>query len=169
MRFVPPSGWSVKEENDGEPLSRITLSGSSGGHQVLASLFARETLPSSERTPSAQAHAYFQKFQAATATEPFTDFVETSFEDSGQTYPALGYRERLPGPIPAMDVQQETIVLLVFPGDFPASGYFYPIFWTDSHLASAPTGSLAELQALVQSFSVKSSPVGARAKGCGLP
>jgi len=25
VRFVPPSGWSVKEESDGEPLSRITL------------------------------------------------------------------------------------------------------------------------------------------------
>jgi len=110
VRFVPPAGWSVKEESDGEPLSRITLQGSSAGHQVLASLFARETLPSAERTPSGQAHAYFQKFQAATASEPFTDFIETSFEDSGRTYPALGYRERLPGPLPAMDVQQETIV-----------------------------------------------------------
>ena len=169
VRFVPPSGWSVKEESDGEPLSRITLRGSSGGHQVLASLFAREILGSAERTPSGQAHAYFQKFQAATASEPFTDFIETSFEDLGRTYPALGYRERLPGPIPAMDVQQETIVLLVFPADFPAGGYFYPIFWTDSHLASAAAGSLAELQALVQSFSVKSPPVGAAPRGCGLP
>ncbi|TME59329.1 MAG: hypothetical protein E6H87_06330 [Chloroflexi bacterium] len=169
VRFVPPSGWSVKEESDGEPLSRITLHGSSGGHQVLASLFARETLPSAERTPSSQAHAYFQKFQVATASEPFTDFIETTFEDAARTYPALGYRERLPGPIPAMDVQQETIVLLVFPSDFPTGGYFYPIFWTDSHLASAPAGSLAELQALVQSLSVKSPPVGATAKGCGLP
>jgi len=169
VRFVPPGGWSVKEERDGEPLSRITLQGSSGSHQVLASLFARETLASAERTPSTQAHAYFQKFQAATASEPFTDFIETSFEDGAHTYPALGYRERLPGPIPAMDVQQETIVLLIFPSDFPAGGYFYPIFWTDSHLVSAPAGSLAELQALVQSFSVKASPVGAAAKGCGLP
>jgi len=168
VRFVPPAGWSVKEESDGEPLSRITLQGSSGGHQVLASLFARQTLPSAERTPSGQAHAYFQKFQAATASEPFTDFIETSFEDSGRTYPALGYRERLPGPLPAMDVQQETIVLLVFPNDFPAGGYFYPIFWTDSHPASAPAGSLADLQALVASFTVKSSPLGAPAKGCGL-
>jgi len=158
----------VKEESDGEPLSRITLQGSSGSHQVLASLFARETLPSAERTRSGQAHAYFQKFQAATASEPFTDFIETSFEDSGRTYPALGYRERLPGPLPAMDVQQETIVLLVFPNDFPAGGYFYPIFWTDSHPASAPAGSLADLQALVASFTVKSSPLGAPAKGCGL-
>jgi hypothetical protein len=169
VRFVPPNGWSVKEESDGEPLSRITLSGSSGGHPVLASLFARETLASAERTPSGQAHAYFQKFQAATASEPFTDFIETSFEDGGRTYPAFGYRERLPGPIPAMDVQQETIVLLIFPKDFPAGGYFYPIFWTDSHVASAPVGSLADLQALVQTFSVKSPPVGASAKGCGLP
>ena len=169
VRFVPPSGWTVKAESDGEPLARITLTGSSDGHHVLASLFAREVLPSAERTPTGQAHAYFQKFQTATASEPFTDFIETSFEDSGHTYPALGYRERRPGPIPAMDVQQETIVLLVFPGDFPAGGYFYPIFWTDSHLASAPAGSLAELQALVQSFSVKSAPVGAAAKGCGLP
>ena len=168
-RFVPPTGWSVKEERDGEPLSRITLSGSSAGHQVLASIFAREILPSAERTPSGQAHAYFQKFQAATVSEPFTDFIETSFEDSGRTYPALGYRERLPGAIPAMDVQQETIVLLFFPSDFSAGGYFYPFFWTDSHLASTPTGSLAELQALVRTFSVKSSPVGAAAKGCGLP
>jgi hypothetical protein len=169
VRFVPPTGWSVKQESDGEPLSRITLQGSSGGHQVLASLFARQILPSAERTPPAQAHAYFQKFQAAVASEPFTDFIETSFESSGRPYPALGYRERLPGPIPAMDVQQETIVLLMFPSDFPAGGYFYPIFWTDSHLASTPAGSLAELQALVQSFSVKSSPVGAAARGCGLP
>ena len=168
-RFVPPSGWAVKEESDGQPLARITLSGSSGGHQVLASLFARELLPSAERTPSGQAHAYFQKFQAATASEPFTDFIETTFEDSGRTYPAFGYRQLLSGPIPAMDVQQETIVLLVFPGDFPAGGYFYPIFWTDSHLASASAGSLAELQALVQSFAVKSPPVGAPARGCGLP
>ncbi len=68
-----------------------------------------------------------------------------------------------------MEVQQETIVLLVFPADFPAGGYFYPIFWTDSHLASAPAGSLAELQDLVQTFSVKSPPLGAPAKGCGLP
>ena len=169
VRFVPPTGWTVKVESDGEPLSRITLQGSSAGHRILASIFARETLTSAERSPSAQAHTYFQKFQAATVSEPFTDFIETSFEDSGRTYPAFGYRERLPGPNPAMDVQQETIVLLVFPGDFPAGGYFYPIFWTDSHLASASAGSLAELQALAHSFSVKASPVGASAKGCGLP
>jgi hypothetical protein len=168
VRFVPPTGWTVKVESDGEPLSRITLQGSSAGHRVLASIFARETLISAERNPSAQAHAYFQKFQAATVSEPFTDFIETSFEDSGRTYPAFG-RERLPGPIPALDVQHETIVLLVFPDDFPAGGYFYPIFWTDSHLASAPAGSLAELQGLAHSFSVKSSPVGAPGKGCGLP
>src|SRR5439155_24372618 len=48
-----------------------------------------------ERTPSSQAHAYFQKFQAATASEPFTDFIETTFEDAARSYPALGYRERL--------------------------------------------------------------------------
>jgi hypothetical protein len=168
-RFVPPTGWTVKEEKDGEPLSRITLTGLSGSHEVLASLFAREVLPSVARTPTDQARAYFQKFRAATADQPWTDFIETSFEDRGHTYPALGYRERVPGAVSALDVQQDTIVLLLFPNDFPAGGYFYPIFWTDTHLASAQTGSLAELQALVASFSVKSSPVGAAANGCGLP
>jgi hypothetical protein len=168
-RFVPPTGWTVKEESDGEPLSRITLIGWSGSHEILASVFAREILPSAERTPTDQARAYFQKFRAATASQPWTDFIETSFEDRGDTYPALGYRERMPGAVSALDVQQDTIVLLVFPKDFPAGGYFYPFFWTDTHLASAPTGSLAELQALVASFTVKSSPVGASPKGCGLP
>jgi hypothetical protein len=168
-RFVPPTGWTVKEERDGEPLSRITLSGWSGSHEVLASLFARETLPSAERTPTDQARAYFQKFRAATSDQPWTDIVETSFEDAGHTYPALAYRERVPAVVSAMDVQQDTVVLLVFPADFPAGGYFYPFFWTDTHLASAPRGSLEELRALVGSFSVKSSPVGAPAKGCGLP
>lgn len=168
-RFVPPTGWAVKEESDGEPLARITLSGWSGGHEVLASFFAREILSSAERTPSSQARAYFQKFRAATSSQPWTDIVETSFEDAGHTYPALGYRERMPGAVSALDVQQDTIVLLVFPSDFPAGGYFYPFFWTDTHLASAPTASLAELQALVASFSVRSSPVGAPSKGCGLP
>ena len=167
-RFVPPTGWTVKEESDGEPLSRITLTGWSGSHQVLASFFAREILPSAERTPADQARAYFQKFRAATSDQPWTDIVETSFQDAGHTYPALAYRERVPAVVSAMDVQQDTVVLLVFPTDFPASGYFYPFFWTDTHLASAPTGSLDDLQALVASFSVKSSPVGARSKGCGL-
>ena len=168
-RFIPPSGWTVKEESDGEPISRITLSGWSGSHEVLASIFAREILPSAERTPSDQARAYFQKFRAATTAQPWTDIIETSFEDAGHTYPALAYRERTPGAIPALDVQQDTVVLLVFPNDFPAGDYFYPFFWTDTHLASAPTGSLADLQALVASFSIKSSPVGASSKGCGLP
>ncbi len=167
-RFVPPTGWTVKEESDGEPLSRITLSGWSGSHEVLASIFAREIFPSVERTPSDQARAYFQKFRAATSDQPWTDIVETSFQDAGHTYPALAYRERMPAVISAMDVQQDTVVLLVFPTDFPAGGYFYPFFWTDTHLASAPTGSLADLQALVASFSIRSSPVGAPAKGCGL-
>jgi hypothetical protein len=167
--FARPVGWTVKEESDGEPLSRITLSGWSGTHEVLASFFAREVMPSAARTPSDQARAYFQKFRAATSDQPWTDIVETSFEDAGHTYPALAYRERVPAAISAMDVQQDTVVLLVFPADFPAGGYFYPFFWTDTHLASAPTGSLAELRALVGSFSVKSSPVGAPAKGCGLP
>lgn len=167
-RFVPPTGWAVKEESDGEPLARITLSGWSGSHEVLASFFAREVIPSAERTPSDQARAYFQKFRAATSSQPWTDIVETNFQDAGHTYPALAYRERVPAVISAMDVQQDTVVLLVFPTDFPAGGYFYPFFWTDTHLASAPTGSLADLQALVASFSVKSSPVGAPAKGCGL-
>ena len=168
-RFVPPAGWTVKEESDGEQISRITLTGWSGSHQILASVFAREIRASAERTPSEQARAYFQKFRAATADQPWTDFIETSFEDGGHTYPALGYRERVPGAVSALDVQQDTIVLLVFPNDFPAGGYFYPFFWTDTHLASAPMGSLADLQALVASFSVKSSPLGAPAKGCGLP
>ena len=168
-RFVPPSGWTVKEESDGEPLARITLSGWSGSHEVLASFFAREVITTAPRTPSDQARAYFQKFRAATASQPWTDVVETSFEDNGHVYPALGYRERVPGAVSALDVQQDTTVLLVFPTDFPAGGYFYPFFWTDTHLASAPTGSLAELQALVASFAVKSSPVGAKARGCGLP
>ena len=168
-RFVPPTGWAVKEESDGEPLSRITLSGWSGSHEVLASFFAREVIPSAERTPSDQARAYFLKFRAATSAQPWTDIVETSFQDAGHTYPALAYREHVPAVISAMDVQQDTVVLLVFPTDFPAGGYFYPFFWTDTHLASAPTGSLSDLQALVASFSVKSSPVGAPAKGCGLP
>jgi hypothetical protein len=167
-RFVPPAGWTVKEESDGEPLARITLTGWSGSHEVLASFFAREILPSAGRTPSSQARAYFQKFRAATSSQPWTDIVETSFEDSGHTYPALGYRERVPGAVSALDVQQDTIVVLVFPSDFPTGGYFYPFFWTDTHFASAPTGSLAELQALVASFTVKSSPLGAPAKGCGL-
>jgi hypothetical protein len=168
-RFIPPTGWTVKEESDGEPISRITVSGWSGGHEILASFFAREVLPSADRTPTEQARAYFQKFRAATAKQPWTDFIETSFEDQGHTYPALGYRERMPAAVSALDVQQDTIVLLVFPNDFPAGGYFYPFFWTDTHLASAPTGSLADLQALVASFSVKASPLGAPAKGCGLP
>jgi hypothetical protein len=168
-RFVPPTGWTVKEESDGEPISRITVSGWSGSHEILASFFAREVMPSAERTPTEQARAYFQKFRAATVNQPWTDFIETSFEDRGHTYPALGYRERVPAAVSALDVQQDTIVLLVFPNDFPAGGYFYPFFWTDTHLASAPTGSLAELQALVASFTVKSSPLGAPSKGCGLP
>jgi len=168
-RFVPPNGWTVKEESDGEPISRITLSGWSGSHEILASVFAREVIPSAERTPTEQARAYFQKFRAATANQPWTDFVETTFEDGGHVYPALGYREHIPGAVSALDVQQDTIVLLVFPNDFPGGGYFYPFFWTDTHLASASTGSLADLQALVASFSVKASPVGAPAKGCGLP
>jgi len=167
-RFVPPTGWTVKEEKDGEPLSRITLTGWSGSHEVLASVFAREILTSAARTPTDQARAYFQKFRAATSSQPWTDIVETTFQDGDHTYPALAYRERVPAVVSAMDVQQDTVVLLVFPPDFPAGGYFYPFFWTDTHLASAPTGSLAELQALVASFSIKSSPVGAPAKGCGL-
>jgi hypothetical protein len=168
-RFVPPTGWTVKEESDGEPLSRITLTGWSGTHEVLASVFAREILPAAARTPTDQARAYFQKFRAATASQPWTDIVETSFQDAGHTYPALAYRERVPAIVSAMDVQQDTVVLLVFPTDFPAGGYFYPFFWTDTHLASAPTGSLEELRALIGSFAVKSSPVGAPSKGCGLP
>jgi hypothetical protein len=168
-RFVPPAGWTVKEESDGEPLARITLTGWSGSHEVLASFFAREILPSAERTPSDQARAYFQKFRAATSAQPWTDIVETSFQDAGHMYPALAYRERVPAVVSAMDVQQDTVVLLVFPMDFPAGGYFYPFFWTDAHLASAPSGSLGDFQALVASFSVKSSPVGAPSRGCGLP
>jgi hypothetical protein len=168
-RFVPPTGWAVKEESDGEPLSRITLIGWSGSHQILASVFARAVLPSAESTPSDQARAYFEKFRAATTAQPWTDIIETSFEDAGHVYPALAYRERTPGAVSALDVQQDTVVLLVFPNDFPAGGYFYPFFWTDTHLASAPSGSLEELRALVASFSVKSSPVGAPPKGCGLP
>jgi hypothetical protein len=168
-RFTPPSGWTVKEESDGQPISRITLTGWSGSHQILASVFAREMLASAGPNPSDQARAYFQKFRTATADQQWTDIIETSFEDAGHTYPALAYRDRTAGAVPALDVQQDTVVLLVFPNDFPAGGYFYPFFWTDTHLASAPTGSLADLQALVGSFSIKSSPVGARAKGCGLP
>lgn len=168
-RFIPPSGWTVKEESDGEPLSRITLSGWSGSHEILASVFARQILASAAPTRSDQARAYFQKFRAATVAQPWTDLIETSFEDAGRTYPALAYREHVPGAISALDVQQDTVVLLVFPGDFPAGGYFYPFFWTDTHLASVPSGSLAELHALVGSFSIKSSPVGAPPKGCGLP
>jgi len=167
-RFVPPSGWTVKEEKDGEPLSRITLTGWSGSHEVLASVFAREILPSAERTPTDQARAYFQKFRAATSAQPWTDIVETTFQDGSHMYSALAYREHVPAVVSAMDVQQDTVVLLLFPTDFPAGGYFYPFFWTDTHLASAPSGSLEELRALVGSFSVKSSPVGAPAKGCGL-
>ena len=168
-RFTPPAGWTVKEESDGQPISRITLIGWSGGHEILASVFAREMLASAGPAPSDQARAYFQRFRAATTTQPWTDIIETSFEDAGHTYPALAYRERIPGAITALDVQQDTVVLLVFPNDFPAGGYFYPFFWTDTHLASAPTGSLADLQALVGSFSIRSSPVGAPSKGCGLP
>jgi hypothetical protein len=168
-RFVPPSGWSVKEESDGEPLSRVTLTGSTGSHQILASIFAREILASAQPTPSDQARAYFRKFRAATTAQPWTDVIETSFEDAGRTYPALAYRERVPGVMSALDVQQDTVVLLVFPNDFPSGGFFYPFFWTDSHLASAPSGSLAELKTLVGSFTIKSSPVGAPSKGCGLP
>lgn len=159
----------MKEESDGQPISRITLTGWSGSHEILASVFAREILASAEPTPSDQARAYFQKFRAATSAQPWTDIIETSFEDAGHTYPALAYRERVPGAISALDVQQDTVVLLVFPRDFPAGGYFYPFFWTDTHLASAPSGSLGELQALVGSFSITSSPVGAPSKGCGLP
>jgi hypothetical protein len=167
--FTPPSGWAVKEESDGTPTSRITLIGSSGSHQILASLFARELLAAAQSTPSDQARAYFQRFRAATADQGFTDIVETSFEDAGHVYPALAYRERQPAAISALDVQQDTVVLLVFPNDFPAGGYFYPFFWTDTHLASAPSGSLEQLRALVASFSIKSSPVRAPSKGCGLP
>ncbi|MEK6206163.1 MAG: hypothetical protein AABM32_00825 [Chloroflexota bacterium] len=168
-RFTPPTGWAVKEESDGEAIPRITLIGWSGSHEILASVFARKFVPSAEPTPSDQARAYFQKFRAATADQPWTDIIETSFEDAGHTYPALAYRERHPGAISALDVQQDTVVLLFFPNDFPAGGYFYPFFWTDTHLASAPSGSLGELRALVASFSIKSSPVGAPSKGCGLP
>ena len=168
-RFVPPSGWTVKEESDGEPLARITLSGWSGSHEVFASFFAREVIATAPRTPADQARAYFQKFRAATSSEPWTDIVETSFEDNGHVYPALRYRERVPGTVSTLDVHQDTTVLLVFPNDFPAGGYFYPFFWTDTHLASAPAGSLEDLRVLVGTFSVKASPVGAKARGCGLP
>jgi hypothetical protein len=168
-RFTPPAGWAVKEESDGEPISRITLIGWSGSHEILASVFARELLASAEPTPSDQARAYFEKFLAATAAQPWTDIIKTSFEDAGHTYPALAYRARQPGAIPALDVQQDTVVLLLFPDDFPAGGYFYPFFWTDTHLASAPSGSLEQLRTLVASFSIKSSPVRAPSKGCGLP
>jgi hypothetical protein len=126
-QFTPPRGWTVKEESDGEPLARITLTGWSGDHEILASFFARETLKSAEPIPSAQARAYFQKFRAATADKGWTDIVEKSFEDGGRTYPALAYRDPQRGPMSVLDTQQDTVVLLVFPNDFPAGGYFYPL------------------------------------------
>jgi hypothetical protein len=168
-QFTPPRGWTAKEESDGEPLARITLTGWSGDHEILASFFTRETPSPPSRSHRRRLERIFQKFRAATADKGWTDIVEKSFEDGGRTYPALAYRDLQRGPVSALDTQQDTVVLLVFPNDFPAGGYFYPFFWTDTHLASAPTGSLAELQLLIRSFSVKSSPVGARSRGCGLP
>ena len=96
----------------------------------------------------------------------WTDVSETRFEAPARSYPVIFGRRIVRGPLPPLDTEQHDTVLLYFPDDFPNGRYFYVFFWTDIHTVGERANDLAELRTLVDSFEVRSSPVGATSRGC---
>jgi hypothetical protein len=90
---------------------------------------------------------------------------ESAFETPARKYPVLFGRDVVQG---AVVLAYDNTVLLYFPDDFPRGRYFYVFFWTDIHPVSGESGTLDQLKALVDSFEVKASPLGAVSKGCGV-
>ncbi len=163
--FVPRGGWKVEEHREAsEPISRVTLDGNVGTHHVLVSIIPRELRSTGDPTPASQADQYFRSLRSAMAD--WTDVSESRFESPARPYPVIFGRRLVRGPLPPLDTEQDDTVLLYFPDDFPRGRYFYVFFWTDIHGVGEKPNDLAELRALVDSFEVRSSPVGAPSGRC---
>lgn len=164
-RFVPSPGWKVEEHRQaGEPLSRVSLDGYVGTHHVLVSIIPREVRAPAEPTPASQAEQYFSGLRSGMTD--WTDVRESRFEAPARSYPVIFGRRLVRGPLPPLDTEQDDTVLLYFPDDFPRGRYFYVFFWTDIHGVGEKPNELAELRTLVDSFEIRSSPVGAASGGC---
>ena len=164
-RFVPFSGWKVEEHRQaGEPLSRVSLDGYVGTHKVLVSIIPREIRAPAEPTPVGQSEQYFRSLRSGMAD--WTDVSESRFEAPARSYPVIFGRRIVRGPLPPLDTEQHDTVLLYFPDDFPSGRYFYVFFWTDIHTVGERANDLAELRTLVDTFEIRSSPVGAPSRGC---
>lgn len=164
-RFVPAPGWKVEEHREAsEPLSRVSLDGNVGTHHVLVSIIPREVRATVDATSTAQAEQYFRSLRAGMSD--WTDVSESKFQSPARAYPVIFGRRLVRGPLPALDTEQDDTVLLYFPDDFPRGRYFYVFFWTDIHVVGERPNDLAELRALVDSFEIRSSPVGAASRGC---
>jgi hypothetical protein len=164
-RFVPRPGWKVEEHREAsEPLSRVSLDGNVDTHHVLVSIIPREMRATVEATSTAQADQYFRSLRAGMTD--WTNVSESKFQSPARAYPVIFGRRLVRGPLPPLDTQQDDTVLLYFPDDFPQGRYFYVFFWTDIHVVGERPNDLAELRALVDSFEIRSSPVGAASRGC---
>ena len=163
---MPLAGWKVEEHRlPGEPLSRISIAGQLGSHATLVSIIPREMRTTGEPSKDSQAAQYFQGLRSTFGTR-WTDVSEDTFVAPARVYPVLFARELIRGPLPPLNQVHDNTVLLYFPDDFPAGRYFYVFFWTDIHAEGAQPNSLTELRTLVDSFEIKSSPVGAPSRGC---
>lgn len=164
-RFVPRPGWKVEEHREAsEPVSRVTLDGYVGTHHVLVSIIPREMRATGDATLASQAEQYFRSLRSA--MKDWTDVSEARFESPARPYPVTFGRRVVRGPLPPLETAQDDTVLLYFPDDFPRGRYFYVFFWTDIHAVGEPPNDLAELRALVDSFEIRSSPVGTASPGC---
>jgi hypothetical protein len=165
-RFVPLAGWKVEEHRlPGEPLSRISIAGQIGSHATLVSIIPREMRTSGEPTRDSQTQQYFQGLRSSFGTR-WTDIREDTFVAPARRYPVLFSRERVSGALPLLHRVHDNVILLYFPDDFPAGRYYYVFFWTDIHAEGDQPNSLTELRTLVDSFEIRSSPVGAPSRGC---
>lgn len=164
-RFVVQRSWKVEEHRVAtEPLSRVSLDGLVGTHRVLVSLIPRELRGPAESTAAGQAEQYFRGLRSSIAD--WTEVSESRFVSPARPYPVTFGRRLVRGPLPALDTEQHDTVLLYFPDDFPSGRYFYVFFWTDVHVVGERPGDHAELRMLVDSFEIRSSPVGAASRGC---
>lgn len=156
-------GWKVEEEKEaGEPIGRASLSGTAATHRILLSIIPR-TQRAGSTDKKSQTDVYYQGLRAG-ITE-WTDVGESSFQSPARTYPVLYGTRLVKGALPPLDTQQDDLVLLYFPDDFPQGGYFYVFFWTDIHAIGDRPVELTELRSIVDSFAIRSSPTTA-SKGC---
>lgn len=150
---LPETGWVKVDEVVGSVFRVSCTRNLSTGRQILFSAWPVDPAVQCRFwLPETHEKAYFamERNQVRPSDTKWEKFVESERTIAGRRFPVLTFEFSTP----ADKRQWDGIMLLCFPTDFPQRQRFYVLMWMDTQPRTKPDEWPAELDALVQSFTI---------------